>query len=51
MTADALIAAIKRFGHKDVNYIGSLENAASTLREYVQPGDLVFTLRGAQLIA
>jgi UDP-N-acetylmuramate--alanine ligase len=44
VTADALTAAIKRFGHKDVNYVGPLENAAAILREHVQPGDLVLTL-------
>ena len=44
VTADALTNAIKRFGHKDVNYIGELENAAPALRERVQPGDLVLTL-------
>jgi len=44
VTAEALTNAIKRFGHKDVNYIGGLENAAPALRECVQPGDLVLTL-------
>jgi UDP-N-acetylmuramate--alanine ligase len=44
VTAEALTAAIKRFGHKDVNYIGPLDNAAGILREHVQPGDLVLTL-------
>jgi UDP-N-acetylmuramate--alanine ligase len=44
VSADSLTAAIKRFGHKDVRYIGSLENAAQALVEYVQPGDLVLTL-------
>src|SRR6201991_4493376 len=44
VTADTLPAAIKRFGHKDVNYIGSLDNAAAALRATVQPGDLVLTL-------
>ena len=29
VTAEALTAAIKRFGHKDVNYIGPLDNAAA----------------------
>src|SRR6266496_673632 len=43
-TAETLTAAIKRFGHKDVRYIGALENAASALRDHVQPGDLVLTL-------
>ena len=44
VTAEALTAAIKRFGHKDVNYIGPLDNAAASLREHVQSGDLVLTL-------
>ena len=33
VTAEALTEAIKRFGHKDVNYIGALENAAASLCE------------------
>jgi UDP-N-acetylmuramate--alanine ligase len=44
VTSEALTAAIKRFGHKDANYIGSLDNAAATLCGHVQPGDLVLTL-------
>src|SRR5829696_8049594 len=44
VNAEALTAAIKRFGHKAVHYIGPLDNAAATLREHVQPGDLVLTL-------
>ena len=44
VTAEALTDAIKRFGHKDVRHIGALENAPSTLRDHVQPGDLVLTL-------
>jgi len=44
VTADALTNAIKRFGHKEVSYIGGLENAATMLRDYAQPGDLVITL-------
>ena len=44
VTAEALTGAIKSFGHKDVQYIGPLETAAATLRERVQPGDLVITL-------
>src|SRR5689334_21947252 len=43
-TADALTAAIKSFGHKDVNYVGALENAAPALVDRIQPGDLVLTL-------
>jgi UDP-N-acetylmuramate--alanine ligase len=43
-TAETLVAAIKSFGHKDVRYVGPLENAAAALRDHVQPGDLVLTL-------
>ena len=42
--SEALTAAIKRFGHKDVSYIGALENAAPVLRDFAQAGDLVLTL-------
>jgi UDP-N-acetylmuramate--alanine ligase len=44
VTAESLTAAIKRFGHKDVRYIGPLDEAAAIIREQVQPGDLVITL-------
>jgi UDP-N-acetylmuramate--alanine ligase len=44
VTAEALTEAIKRFGHKDAQHIGALENAPITLRDHVQPGDLVLTL-------
>ena len=44
VTAEALTEAIKRFGHKDARHIGPLDNAATTLRAHVQPGDLVLTL-------
>jgi UDP-N-acetylmuramate--alanine ligase len=44
VTSEALTNEIKRFGHKEVSYIGGLENAATMLRDYVQPGDLVVTL-------
>lgn len=44
VTAETLTTAIKSFGHKDVQYIGPLETAAVTLRDRVQPGDLVIAL-------
>ncbi|HJQ27093.1 MAG TPA: UDP-N-acetylmuramate--L-alanine ligase [Blastocatellia bacterium] len=34
----------ERFGHRHVEYIGPLSNAASRLKEIVQPYDLVLTL-------
>ena len=44
VTAETLTEAVKRFGHKDTRYIGPVENGPATLREFVQPGDLVLTL-------
>jgi len=44
VSSEALTTEIKRFGHKEVNYIGGLENAVELLQSYVQPGDLVLTL-------
>jgi UDP-N-acetylmuramate--alanine ligase len=44
VTAQTLTEAIKSFGHKDVHHIGALENAPITLRDHVQPGDIVLTL-------
>jgi len=44
VSSEALTTEIKRFGHKEVNYIGGLENAVESLQSYVQPGDLVLTL-------
>jgi UDP-N-acetylmuramate--alanine ligase len=44
VNSEALTVAIKRFGHKEVHYIGPLDNAATLLRDYVQSGDLVITL-------
>jgi len=44
VSSEVLTNAIKRSGHKDVRYVGPLENAAAALRDHVQPGDLVLTL-------
>jgi len=44
VTAEALTGAIKRFGHKDVRYVGPLESSATTMRDHVKPGELVVTL-------
>ncbi len=44
VTAEALTEAVKRFGHKDTHYIGPVENGPVTLRDHVQPGDLVLTM-------
>jgi UDP-N-acetylmuramate--alanine ligase len=44
VTSEALTEAIKRYGHKNARYIGSLDGAAEVLREHVRAGDLVITL-------
>lgn len=44
VSSETLTRAIKRFGHKDVHYVGRLEDAAAAIREHIKPGDLVLTL-------
>ncbi len=44
ITAEVLTDNIKRFGHKNANYIGDIESAVAKVCEVLQPGDLVITL-------
>jgi UDP-N-acetylmuramate--alanine ligase len=44
VTAEGLAADIKRFGHRNVRYVGGVEQGAAALKEVAQPGDLVLTL-------
>ncbi len=44
ITAEVLANNIKKFGHKNVSYIGDTETATSKVCEVLQPGDLVITL-------
>ena len=44
ITAQALAEDIERFGHRNVRYIGSVEQGAQAIAEVVQPNDLVLTL-------
>jgi UDP-N-acetylmuramate--alanine ligase len=44
VTAETLTGAIKRYGHKDAQYIGGLDGAAQILRQHLQEGDVVITL-------
>jgi UDP-N-acetylmuramate--alanine ligase len=44
VTAQALAEEMERFGHRNVRYIGGIENGAAQLQSVVQPGDLVLTL-------
>jgi UDP-N-acetylmuramate--alanine ligase len=44
VNAEVLTENIKRFGHKNANYIGDLETAVAKLVPVLEPGDLVITL-------
>ncbi len=44
VTAQALAEDIERFGHRNVRYIGAVEDGAKAIAAVVQPGDLVLTL-------
>ena len=44
VSAETLVEAVQRFGHKDVRYVGSVEEATQALFEEVRPGDIVLTL-------
>jgi UDP-N-acetylmuramate--alanine ligase len=44
VSAESLVEAVHRFGHKDARYAGSLEEATRALLEEVRPDDMVITL-------
>src|SRR3712207_1219842 len=44
VSGDALVDAVRRYGHKDVRYAGSLEEGVPALLEELRAGDLVITL-------
>jgi UDP-N-acetylmuramate--alanine ligase len=44
ITAEILSENIKKYGHKNANYIGNIETAAEKVLENLQSGDLVITL-------
>lgn len=44
VTAEILAENIKKFGHKNVSYIGDIDTAVEQVLPNVQPGDLVITL-------
>ena len=44
ITAQALAEDIERFGHRNVRYIGGVEQGAQAIAEVAQPNDLVLTL-------
>lgn len=44
ITAEVLTENIRKYGHKNVNYIGDIETAAQKVAENLSKGDLVITL-------
>jgi UDP-N-acetylmuramate--alanine ligase len=44
VTAETLVEAVKRYGHKDVRYVGPLEEASRSLFAEAHAGDMVITL-------
>jgi len=44
VTAEALVERIRQFGHRGVEYIGSLENGVDALARAAREGDLALTL-------
>lgn len=44
ITAEVLTENIKKYGHKNVSYIGDIETATEKVCAALQPGDLVITL-------
>ncbi|MBX3292843.1 MAG: UDP-N-acetylmuramate--L-alanine ligase [Acidobacteria bacterium] len=44
ITAENLAENIRRYGHKNMTYIGGVETAAATVADVLQPNDLVITL-------
>jgi UDP-N-acetylmuramate--alanine ligase len=44
ITSQALVEAIERFGHRQVEYVGSVMGGVQRIKEISQPGDLVLTL-------
>ncbi len=44
ITAEILAENIKKFGHKNVNYIGDIDTAVEAVVPHLQEGDLVITL-------
>ena len=44
ITAEVLTDNIRKYGHKNANYIGDVDGAAAKVVSNLQPGDLVITL-------
>jgi UDP-N-acetylmuramate--alanine ligase len=44
VSGESVVEAIKRYGHKDARYVGSVEEATQALLAEVRPNDMVITL-------
>jgi UDP-N-acetylmuramate--alanine ligase len=44
VTAEILTDNIRKYGHKNAQYIGDIEGAAEKIIPFLQPNDLVITL-------
>ena len=44
VSGEALVEAVRRFGHKDARYVGSVEDATRALLEETHENDMVITL-------
>lgn len=44
ITAEILTEKIRQFGHRNVHYVGAIEDAAEKVCEHLQEGDLAITL-------
>jgi len=44
VTAEALVDAVRRYGHKDVRHVGTLDEATRALIEEARSGDMIITL-------
>ena len=44
VSAEALVESVRRFGHKDARYVGSVDDATRALLEELRPNDMVITL-------
>ncbi|MDQ3907465.1 MAG: UDP-N-acetylmuramate--L-alanine ligase, partial [Acidobacteriota bacterium] len=51
ITAEALTDAVKRYGHKNVFYVGGLDTAVKALVSEARPGDMVFTLGAGNVVS
>jgi UDP-N-acetylmuramate--alanine ligase len=51
ISSEALTEAVKRYGHKNVFHVGSLDNAVKALLSEARPGDMVFTLGAGNVVS